>query len=51
VGLIGEVAAGKRGEPPASIVTVGGDVHFAYVSQIEYPPEAGVRTPVWQAVC
>jgi PhoD-like phosphatase len=51
VGLIGEVAAGKRGEPPASIVTLGGDVHFAYVSQIEYPPEAGVRTPVWQAVC
>jgi hypothetical protein len=43
------VAAGERGEPPASIVTLSGDVHHAYVAQVEFPGD-GVRSKVWQAV-
>ncbi len=46
-GLLRAVAAGERGEPPASIVLLAGDVHHAYVAEIE----AGGRSTVWQAVC
>ncbi len=45
------VGAGERGEPPASIVTLSGDVHHAYLSEVAFRREAGVRTPVYQAVC
>jgi hypothetical protein len=51
VALIREVGAGQRGEPPASLLTLGGDIHHAYLAEIEFPPEAGVESPVWQAVC
>jgi hypothetical protein len=45
------VGAGERGDAPASIVTLSGDVHHAYVFEIAYPKDAGVRSAVWQAVC
>jgi hypothetical protein len=45
------VAAGERGEPPASIVTLSGDVHHAYLFEVAYPPDEDVRSAVWQAVC
>ncbi|MBD0281385.1 MAG: alkaline phosphatase family protein [Thermoleophilaceae bacterium] len=45
------VAAGERGRPPASIVTLSGDVHHAYLFEVAFRPEAGVRSAVWQAVC
>ncbi len=45
------VAAGERGEPPASIVTLSGDVHHAYLSEVAFRRGSGVRTPVYQAVC
>ena len=45
------VGAGERGEAPASIVTLSGDVHHAYLSHVAYPREAGVRSAVYQAVC
>jgi hypothetical protein len=45
------IAAGERGEPPASIVTLSGDVHHAYLFEVRFPAEAGVRSAVWQAVC
>jgi len=51
VALIREVGAGERGEPPDSIVSVGGDIHHAYLAEVEFPPEASVESPVWQAVC
>jgi hypothetical protein len=51
VELIRAVGAGERGEPPASIVTLGGDIHHAYLAKVEYPQRDGVRSPVWQAVC
>jgi hypothetical protein len=44
------VAAGERGEPPASIVTLSGDVHHAYVAEVAFPRHAGARSRVWQAV-
>ena len=45
------VAAGERGEPPAAIVTLSGDVHHAYLFEVAFRPEAGARSAVWQAVC
>jgi hypothetical protein len=45
------VAAGERGRPPASIVTLSGDVHHAYLFEVAFRPDAGVRSAVWQAVC
>jgi PhoD-like phosphatase len=45
------VAAGERGSAPASIVTLSGDVHHAYLAEVAYPRGAGVQSAVWQAVC
>ena len=45
------VGAGERGEPPATIITLSGDVHHAYLSQVAFPRGAGVRSAVYQAVC
>ena len=45
------VGAGERGEAPASIITLSGDVHHAYLSHVAYPRDAGVRSAVYQAVC
>jgi hypothetical protein len=52
--LLGEVAAGERGEAPASIVVLSGDVHHAYLCEAAYPRSengAAKRSPVYQAVC
>jgi hypothetical protein len=49
--LLGEVAAGRRGEPPASVVILSGDVHHAYLCEVGFPADAGARSPVYQAVC
>ena len=51
VELIRAAGAGERGDPPASIVTLGGDIHHAYLARVEFPERDGVRSPVWQAVC
>jgi PhoD-like phosphatase len=45
------VGAGERGDPPATIVTLSGDVHHAYLAEVAFRPGAGVRSAVWQAVC
>ena len=45
--LLVEVASGRRGRAPASIVIVSGDVHHAYLAEID----TGGESPVWQAVC
>ncbi len=47
---LGEVAAGERGRPPASIVLLSGDVHYAYLAEAEFPGRAG-QSRVYQAVC
>jgi phosphodiesterase/alkaline phosphatase D-like protein len=51
VGLIRAAGSGESGAAPASIVTLGGDVHHAYLARVDFPDEAGVESPVWQAVC
>jgi hypothetical protein len=48
---LGEVAAGKHGEPPASIVLLSGDVHHAYLTEVGFHRDVGARVPVWQIVC
>jgi hypothetical protein len=46
-----QVGAGERGEAPATIVTLSGDVHHAYLSEVAFRRGAGVRSAVYQAVC
>ncbi|HVE67910.1 MAG TPA: alkaline phosphatase D family protein [Solirubrobacteraceae bacterium] len=50
--LTREIGAGEHGSPPpAAIVALSGDVHHAYLADVAYPRDAGVRSQVWQAVC
>jgi hypothetical protein len=49
--LLASVGAGERGEPPATIVALGGDVHHAYLVEVAFRRRAGVRSAVYQAVC
>ncbi|HEX4718454.1 MAG TPA: alkaline phosphatase D family protein [Thermoleophilaceae bacterium] len=46
--LLRSVAAGERGDPPASILMLGGDIHHAYLARADVP---GAKSVVWQAVC
>jgi len=32
-------------------VTLGGDIHHAYLARVDFPARKGVASPVWQAVC
>ncbi|HEY8060926.1 MAG TPA: hypothetical protein VID94_19320, partial [Acidimicrobiales bacterium] len=48
--LLRQVASGRRGSAPASISVLSGDVHHAYLAEVDFgDPE--VQTPVVQAVC
>jgi hypothetical protein len=49
--LFRAIGSGERGEPPASIVALSGDVHHAYLFEVGYPRGSGMRSNVWQAVC
>jgi hypothetical protein len=50
--LLGEVADGKRGGKPGSIVVLAGDVHHAYLCEVGWPAgEASGKAPIYQAVC
>jgi hypothetical protein len=51
VELLRAVGAGERGTPPASILMLGGDVHHAYLAQVAFRTDAGVKSAVYQAVC
>ena len=51
VELFRAIGTGERGEPPASIVALSGDVHHAYLAEAGYPRGTGMRSNVWQAVC
>ncbi|MFL5894229.1 MAG: alkaline phosphatase D family protein [Thermoleophilaceae bacterium] len=48
VELVRAVAAGERGAAPASVLLLGGDIHHAYLAEVDVP---GARSAVWQAVC
>jgi hypothetical protein len=43
-----EVADGRRGAPPGSVLFVSGDVHYSYLARA-MPP--GATAPVYQIVC
>jgi hypothetical protein len=45
------LGSGERGSPPASIVTLSGDVHHAYLFEVAYPKGSGIESAIWQAVC
>jgi PhoD-like phosphatase len=51
VELFRAIGRGERGEPPASIVALSGDVHHAYLFEVGYPRGTGMKSGVWQAVC
>jgi PhoD-like phosphatase len=49
--LMAELGSGQRGKAPATIVLLSGDVHHAYLAEVEYPGSAKVRSAVYQATC
>ena len=49
--LIQAVATGRRGCSPATVVTLSGDVHHAYLAEVGFPAGTGASAAVWQAVC
>jgi hypothetical protein len=51
VDLLIAVASGERGEPPATIVGLGGDVHHAYLAEVGFRQQDGAKSAVYQAVC
>ncbi|MEA2422799.1 MAG: hypothetical protein QOF55_1898, partial [Thermoleophilaceae bacterium] len=51
VGLVRELSTGERGTPPGSIVFLSGDIHNAYLAELAFPKDTGMKAPVWQGVC
>ena len=49
--LIDDVAHGRAGEAPSSIVMLSGDVHHCYLAEVGFRRGTGARSRVWQAVC
>ncbi len=49
--LIEAVGSGERGQAPASIVVLSGDVHHAYLAEIGVRPGVEMRSAAYQAVC
>lgn len=47
---IRSVASGERGNPPASVIVLSGDVHHAYVAEADFG-DGAVESAVLQAVC
>jgi hypothetical protein len=50
-GLIAEVASGKRGRPPATVVALSGDVHHAYLAHAHFRDGVDASSAVYQATC
>jgi hypothetical protein len=49
--LLEEVASGKHGKPPATIVMLSGDVHHAYLAEVAFHRSVGAQSAVYQATC
>jgi PhoD-like phosphatase len=49
-GLMQELGSGRRGRPPATITTLSGDVHHAYLAEVGFRRGSGVKSAVYQAV-
>ncbi len=50
LGALRQVAAGERGRPPASIIFLSGDVHYAYLAEAVFADQQ-LETKLYQAVC
>jgi hypothetical protein len=50
-GMLGEVAAGRRGPAPKTITIASGDVHHAYLAEVAFSRGTRTVSRVWQAVC
>jgi len=50
-GLLDDVARGREGPAPSSIVMLSGDVHHCYVAEVGHRASAEGGSPVWQVVC
>ncbi len=48
--LVRSVGAGEKGEPPASIIFLSGDVHHGYLAEAKFR-DGNVKSPLYQAVC
>jgi hypothetical protein len=46
--LVMEIATGGRGEPPASVLFLSGDVHYSYLARVRL---RAARSAVYQVVC
>jgi hypothetical protein len=49
--LLEEVASGKRGKPPSTIVMLSGDVHHAYLAEVAFRKSANAQSAVYQCTC
>jgi len=49
--LLDDIAHGRTGDAPASVVLLSGDVHHCYLAEAGFRRGAGDHAPVWQAVC
>jgi hypothetical protein len=49
VSLIGDVASGKKGDPPSTVLILYGDVHHGYLAEATL--DNGTESHVYQAVC
>jgi hypothetical protein len=49
--LLAAVARGERGAAPASIVVLSGDVHHAYLAEVDRSGDPADPAPIYQAVC
>lgn len=50
--LVIDVATGKRGAAPASMLLFGGDVHHCWVTEVALPENTpATDTKIWQVVC
>jgi hypothetical protein len=47
--MVADIAAGRDGDAPATVVALSGDVHHAYLMEVEFPER--VQSRVYQAVC
>jgi len=51
LGMVVEVARGKRGRPPGTITFLSGDVHNSYVTEIDHEQIGAGTSRIVQAVC
>jgi hypothetical protein len=49
--LLEEVATGRHGKPPATIVMLSGDVHHAYLAEVAFRKGVEAHSAVYQATC